>query len=200
MPPGVRIAATGDATPLEFKLFFRGPVRWRCPLLPRRARAGAPTPTHRAPTNTPPHTHTRTAAHAQQDELAVPGKPNRASPYSGRQFEVLVQLPPTYPHNAPLRVVFKPGTCYHPSVKWEKGHADDGLVCHMLFSDNPKWSPTNSLYTLGSLLMANLAQPNATHATEADVAVELNDKAEEFVRKAAAAAAGLPLWGGGGGA
>ena len=105
-----------------------------------------------------------------------------------------------YPHVAPLSVVFKPQTCYHPSVKWERGHAEDGMVCNMLFNNqDAPWTPTQSLYSLGTLLIANLAQPNSTHATEADIAVELNDKAEEFVRKAQAAAAGLGLWAGGGG-
>jgi len=112
------------------------------------------------------------------------GTAPRASPYAGREFEVAVTLPPNYPHAAPLTVAFKAGTCHHPAVN------KAGEVCHLLIKDT--WSPTSSLYSLGALLQQNLAQPNAAHATEPDIMVELAENTAGFEAKARAAAATLP--------
>ncbi len=132
----------------------------------------------------------------------VPGKPIRPSPYAGRTFEAIVTVPEKYPHLPPTSVVFKANTLYHPSVKWAVKAGEDsaevpGQLCHMVFTKS--WVATMSMATLGTLLLEHLKQPDLTSPREADIAMELSEKADDFVKAAAAAAATLPPWAAGGG-
>jgi ubiquitin-protein ligase len=128
----------------------------------------------------------------------LPGKPNRPSPYAGRTFEAIVTVPEKYPHIAPESVVFTAGGVYHPSVKWTpEGEQKAGQVCHMVFSKG--WAATMSMFTLGTLLIEMLKAPDLSSPVQADIAMEITERAEDFCKAAAAAAAKLPEWGAGGG-
>jgi len=215
VPDGVRIAATSEATPLQIRLFIRGPVRvggrGRQPALflpSARARTARPgraparcaltAPLPRRPSPSPPS--------FAQAELAVPGKASRPSPYAGRTFEAVVTVPDKYPHVPPTNVVFAANTLYHPSVKWAVAAGSDaaevpGQVCHMLFTQ--KWVATMSIFSIGTLLLEHLKSPDLSSPVVPEIAMEVTERCDDFCKAAAAAAAKLPMWeaaaGGGGG-
>lgn len=105
-------------------------------------------------------------------------KEDRASPYKGGVFRVVVTVTDAFPMEAPT-FVFRTRV-FHPNINLEKGEYKpciSGL--------QEAWKPTSTIKDVLLYARNLLAQPNGADHINADAAALFNDKLAEFEARAA---------------
>lgn len=95
------------------------------------------------------------------------------SPYKGGLFVLQLDFPDQYPFKQPMmKFVTK---VYHPSVMQTTGE-----ICHNIIT----WAPTLTALTCIEAVYSLLADPQADHPVDDDIAQLLSTNRKEFEKKA----------------
>lgn len=94
--------------------------------------------------------------------LSLRGPPE--TPYRGGRFEILLEIPETYPFKPPEARFLT--MIYHPNVKTESGE-----ICSQIYQSD--WVPSLNIRFIAETILSMLITPIPEHAVEDSIAAEL---------------------------